>query len=130
MRTFTLTVRPGRFAVCRLAAAAAAPPAPPATAVLYSVTRTADELSIVCPEAEAPAGAVVEGGWRVLTLAGPFDLNTEVGVLVRILQPLADAGVGIFALSTYDTDHVLVHDAQLPQAVAALQAAGHTVDDA
>lgn len=128
MRTFTVVVQPGHFAVCRLAADAPVPPPPAAGGgLLYSVTRTTAELSIVCAEDAVPAGALVEGGWRMLSLAGPFDLNTEVGVLVRILQPLADAGVGIFALSTYDTDHVLVHDAQLAQAVAALRAAGHTV---
>lgn len=127
MRTFTLTVRPGLLAVCRLPADAPVPPVPPGAHPLHAVTRTPEELSIVCAEADVPDGAVADGGWRALTLAGPFDLSTEVGVLVRVLQPLADAGIGIFAVSTYDTDHVLVRGRHLESAVAALRGAGHTV---
>jgi hypothetical protein len=131
-RSFTLTLQPGSLAICRLPADAPEPPARAPVvglpAALHSVTRTADELSVVCAEEDAPAGAThVDGGWRALTLAGPFDLTTEVGVLVRVLAPLADAGVGIFALSTYDTDHVLVRDEHVERAVAALRGAGHTV---
>jgi hypothetical protein len=127
VRTFTLTVQPGVLAICRLPADAPVPPVPAGAHPLHAVTRTADELSVVCAEADVPEGAIADGGWRALTLAGLFDLTTEVGVLVRVLQPLADAGVGIFAISTYDTDHVLVRAAQLEAAVAALRAAGHEV---
>lgn len=127
VRTFTLTVQPGRLALCRLPAGAPTPPEPVDPLPLYVLARSADELSLVCAEALAPEGAIVESGWRALTLAGPFDLSTEVGVLVRVLQPLADAAIGIFAVSTYDTDHVLVQEAHLERAVEALQAAGHQV---
>lgn len=126
MRTFTLTVRPGLLAICRLPPDAPLP-AEGAAAPLYSAIRSADELSIVCPADAVPPGAISDGGWRALTLAGPFDLTTEVGVLVRVLQPLADAGIGIFALSTYDTDHVLVREEHLDEAVQALRGAGHAV---
>jgi hypothetical protein len=126
VRTFTLTVQPSLLAICRLPPDAPLPPEAPA-APLHCVIRTADELSIVCPADAAPPGAIVDAGWRALTLAGPFDLTTEVGVLVRILQPLADAQIGIFALSTYDTDHVLVREEHLAGAVAALRGAGHEV---
>ena len=126
MRSFTLTVQPGLLAICRLPADAAVP-AETASSPLWSVIRTPDELSIVCGADDVPPGAITDGGWRALTLAGPFDLTTEVGVLVRVLQPLADAGVGIFALSTYDTDHVLVKDTNLTATVTALRGAGHTV---
>lgn len=127
MRTFTLTVQPGLLAICRLPADAPVPPVPPDAHPLHAVTRTADELSIVCAEADVPEGAIADGGWRALTLAGPFDLTTEVGVLVAVLSPLADAGVGIFAVSTYDTDHVLVRAGLLEVAVGALRDAGHEV---
>jgi hypothetical protein len=130
VRTFTLTVRPGLLAVCRLPADAPVPPVPPAAHPLHAVTRTPEELSVVCGEADVPDGAIADGGWRALTLAGPFDLTTEVGVLVRVLQPLADASIGIFAISTYDTDHVLVREQHLLAAVAALRGAGHAVHDA
>lgn len=111
------------------------PPGSPVPAWLpadgfVSVTRTGEELSVVCPSASASqAGdAPVESGWLRLEMAGPFDL-TLTGVLASALVPLAGAGVSIFALSTYDTDHVLVRRAQLSEAVAALRAAGHEVRD-
>jgi hypothetical protein len=127
VRTFTLTVHPGRIAICRLPAGAPAPPAPADPRPIYVLARSAEELSIVCAESEAPEGALVEAGWRALTLTGPFDLTTETGVLVRILQPLGDAAIGIFAISTYDTDHVLIHEDNLTAAITVLQAAGHEV---
>ncbi len=126
MASFVLDVLPGRLAICRLAASGPLPAEAPA-APLWSVMRTGEELSIICPEEDAPPGALVQGGWRSLTLRGPFDLTTETGVLVAVLQPLAEARIGIFALSTYDTDHVLVAEEHLPAAIAALRAAGHTV---
>ena len=88
-----------------------------------SISRTTAELSVVCAEASVPEGVRVEAGWRALALRGPIDFALT-GVLVRILQPLAEADVGIFALSTYDTDLVLVKEVQLADAVAALRDAG------
>ena len=118
----TLDVLPGRLAVCRLA-----PDAPLAPwmgeGVVSSLSRTTAELSVVCAEASVPEGVRVEAGWRALALRGPIDFALT-GVLVRILQPLAEADVGIFALSTYDTDLVLVKEVQLAHAVAALRNAG------
>ena len=118
----TLDVLPGRLAVCRLA-----PDAPLALwmdeGVVSSLSRTTAELSVVCAEASVPEGVRVEAGWRALALRGPIDFALT-GVLVRILQPLAEADVGIFALSTYDTDLVLVKEVQLAHAVAALRDAG------
>ncbi len=127
MRTFTLTLQPGLLAICRLPADAAAPPVPPEAHPLHAVTRTADELSIVCAERDVPAGAIADGGWRALTLQGPFDLTSETGVLAAVLQPLAEAAIGIFAICTYDTDHLLVREANLEAATQALRVAGHTV---
>ncbi|WP_027483812.1 ACT domain-containing protein [Deinococcus pimensis] len=96
---------------------------------LFCVARTADELSVVCEERLVPAGVRSEGGWRALMLAGPFEF-TLTGVLSSVLAPLAEAGVGIFAFSTFDTDYVLVKAENVERAVAALRAAGHTVDTA
>jgi uncharacterized protein len=117
-----LTIVPGRFAVSRLAAG---DPIPPGLGNgMVSITRTAGELSIVCAEAAAPVGARIEKGWICLALPGPIPF-TATGILSSLLAPLAEAAVGIFAISTYDTDYVLVKEAQLEQAVAALKAAGH-----
>ena len=91
-----------------------------------AVTRTADELSLVCAEDAVPEDVAAERGWAVLKAHGPFAF-TLTGVLAAILVPLADAGVPIFALSTYDTDYVLVPGARAGDAVAALRAAGHHV---
>ena len=116
----------GSFAVCKLPAGSPLPPW--ATAGdLFSVTRTPDELSVVCRQDAVPDGAVCERDWRCLRVAGsmPFTL---VGVLAALTTPLAKAGVGVFAVSTFDTDYLLVKSGDVPQAVAALRAAGHLVD--
>jgi len=95
---------------------------------LLSITRTGDELSLVTAQAAVPAGddVVSTPGWRAFALAGTFDFALT-GILVSILEPLAAAGVGIFAFSTYDTDYVMVRDEDVDRAVATLRAAGHTV---
>jgi uncharacterized protein len=113
-----LRVLEGRYAICRLPADAEVP------ARFFSVTRTADELSVVCAEDAAPAGARCEGGWRVLQVAGPLEFSLT-GVLAGIAAPLAEAGVSIFAISTFDTDYVLVKEEKLAQAIDALRRAGH-----
>lgn len=120
-----LRVLAGELAVCRLPADAPAPAQPP-SATLLSVTRTRDELSVVCAAADAPAGARVQGGWRALQVAGPLDFALT-GILASLAAPLAQAGISLFAVSTYDTDYVLVADNALNAAVAALRAAGHEV---
>jgi len=96
-----------------------------------SVTRTADELSVVCAtdrvtSAPLPAGTVREDGWRAIRFVGPFAL-TEVGVLLQVAAPLAAAGISILALATFDTDYILVQETRLASAVAELRTAGHTV---
>lgn len=92
-----------------------------------SITRTPDELSIVCAEDDAPENAMVEGGWRAMKVEGPLDFPL-VGILVSISAPLAEAGVSIFAVSTFDTDYVLVKEENLERAVSALEGAGHVFE--
>jgi hypothetical protein len=121
-----LRVLSGRFAVCRLAADAEIP-AGLASGALLSITRTANELSIVCDERSAPPAARIERGWACLMVEGPLAFNA-VGVLASITGPLAAAGVSIFSLSTFDTDYVLVSHEHLPRAIDALRAAGHAAD--
>src|SRR5262249_29732822 len=119
-----LSLLEGAFAVCRLPANAVWPV--PGRGGLFSATRTADELSVVCPEAEAPAGARVEAPWRALKLHGPIPLS-EVGVLAGLAGALAAAGLSVFALSTYDTDYLLVRADDLPGALVAVRQAGYDI---
>jgi hypothetical protein len=127
MAAMDLRVLSERLAVCRLPLDAPWPvPAPGAT--FYSVTRTASEVSVVCAEDAAPADDVVsiEPDWRAWEVAGPLDFSM-VGVMAALTAPLADVGVSVFVVSTYDTDYVLVHAAALERAIEALRDAGHTV---
>ena len=112
----------GRWAVCRLAPDAEVPSW--LGAGFVSVTRTPCELSIVCPQESVPADVQAERDWACLRLQGPFAF-TLTGVLASFLQPLAAAKVPIFAISTYDTDWVLVPAARLDDALRALASAGH-----
>jgi uncharacterized protein len=91
-----------------------------------SVSRTADELSIVCLAALVPAGARCDGGWCCLKVHGPFAFD-QVGILSSFAVPLAQAGVGIFAISTFDTDYILVKERQRDLAIQALVSAGHVI---
>jgi hypothetical protein len=121
----TLQVLPQEFAVCRLAAGAALPQWATREAA-FSVTRTADELSVVCESKYVPSSVKSERGWRCFKLEGPFPF-TMTGVLASVLVPLARAGVSIFAISTYDTDYVMVKEKSLTKAVKVLTTAGHNV---
>jgi hypothetical protein len=113
----------------RRLAADAALPAWALEGGFFGVVHTRDELSIVClenaySEGRVPEGAIAERGWVALKLEGPFPFSTT-GVLASFLQPLADAEIPIFAISTFDTDYVLIKRQNLEQAMAALGAAKH-----
>jgi len=123
----TLRLLPGEFAVCRLPATAPVP-VWAGFAVFSSVTRTADELSILCPAAQVPASVKHESGWRLLKLQGPFAFN-ETGILAAVLAPLAAAKIGILATATFDTDYVLVQTGRFEEARRVIEAAGHVVRD-
>lgn len=125
-RRLRLKLLAERFAVCRLPPDAPIPPRP-SVCGLWSVTITDRELSVVLPEAAAPAGQPAERGWRALEVAGPLDFSLT-GVMASLSAPLAAAGVSLFVVSTYDTDYVLVRDPDLARAQEALQKAGHEVE--
>lgn len=125
---FTLFWLPQTFAICRLDASHPLPDWASSAAFL-SITRTPEELSIVCPDEVVPQTVTAQRGWRVLQVKGPLDFN-QVGVLAALACPLAAAGVSIFVLSTYDTDYLLVREQDLSRATAALTAAGHRVPNA
>ncbi len=123
-----LSLLPQKFSVCRLPADSSIPQRAMRGAV-FSITRTDDELSVVCESKHAPVSVKSEEGWRCLKLEGPFPF-TMTGVLESVLRPLAEAHVSIFAMSTYDTDYVMVKEKQLARAIKVLKAAGHCVQAA
>ncbi|HWT93332.1 MAG TPA: ACT domain-containing protein [Solirubrobacteraceae bacterium] len=129
MPALRLLLHPERYAVVKLRIADGLPAwfaldAAPVTAAV----RRGDELSLVAPEDVVPEDAgLVERGFRALEVTGPLAFELT-GVMASIAQPLADAGVWIFTLATYDTDVVLVPEAKIETAKAALRAAGHTVE--
>jgi hypothetical protein len=114
---------PATFAVCRLGPDAPVPAAI-ADTPFVSITRTAEELSIVCPVSQAPQNAKCELPWICFKLEGPFPFSLT-GVLASVIDPLAQSGIPIFAMSTFDTDYVLVEEESAESALKALQAAGH-----
>ena len=120
-----IALLPGRFAVCRLPAEAPLPEWA-GGAELLSITRTRDELSIVCDEDRVPADATCERDYAAMRVVGTLDPSL-VGILVSIAGPLAGARIPILAIGTYDTDYLLVRRNDLARAVDALRSAGHDV---
>ncbi|MEE2989354.1 MAG: ACT domain-containing protein [Planctomycetota bacterium] len=119
--TLNLEVLPGNYVVCRFEPGESIPAW--ACGELVSVTRTPDELSIVCRDEEVPADVQSEPGWRSLRIAGTLDFSL-VGVVARITTVLADTGVSVLVISTFDTDYFLVRDIDLERGVKALLEAG------
>ena len=119
----TLSLSDVRYAICRLRPQATVPSWAEGGA-FTSVTRTSDELSIVCAEANIPEEVKSDRGWRCFKIEGPLDLSLT-GVLSSLLGPLAEAKVNILAISTYDTDYLLVKEEKAGRAVEVLRRAGH-----
>ena len=127
MPNLPLTLQPGRLTVCQLPAEAPLPAWAAHATAFVSITRTAEELSIVCTEGLAPEDVKQEPGWRAFQVRGPLDFGLT-GILASLLDPLAKAKISIFAISTFNTDYVLVKEPAVDAAVAALRGAGHRVD--
>lgn len=92
----------------------------------FTLTRTTEELSVVCEESRVPEGIQKEGGWLALKVEGPLDFALT-GILAGIAGALARAGISIFAISTYDTDYILVRGLNLAATVRALRDEGYQV---
>ncbi|HYC70498.1 MAG TPA: ACT domain-containing protein [Opitutaceae bacterium] len=122
--SLTLRIHAGEYAVCRLAPHDPPPSWVTQAAGFTSITRTADELSIVCAAGGVPAAVKHDGGWALLELVGPFPFEA-VGILSSVLTPLAAARVSCLTIATHDTDYVLVKAGTLAAARAALERAGH-----
>ncbi|GIV95749.1 MAG: amino acid-binding protein [Herpetosiphonaceae bacterium] len=113
------------FAICRCDAGAPIPGW--ATAgEHWSITRTPDELSVVCPQIHVPDDVSCEGGWRCLRVAGTLDFALT-GILASLAMPLAQVGISIVALSTYATDYLLIKEHNLARAIAVLSESGHQI---
>lgn len=127
-RGLSLEELDGRYAVCRLPADSPIPRwvTSDPTGHFSSITRTAEELSLVCATTAVPADARAERDWACFRVAGTLDFS-EVGILARLARPLVDAEVSIFVVSTFDTDYLMVRRAARRRAVEAWTAAGHTV---
>ena len=124
-RTLTLTVEPGRWAVCRFA------PGTDCSVLqehLFTVVWTPDETSVVCRYDAAPTAVPHQGPFAMLKVQGPLDFSLT-GILAALTKPLAEADVPVLAISTYDTDYLLVGESWLRETVAALRAAGFEVNE-
>lgn len=122
MSRLAMEVMEGEYSIHRLAPDAGIPP-DVLQCAFFSVTRTKDELSLVCPKEVKIAGEKADEGWACLKVVGPLDLNAP-GVLAGISAVLAEARVSIFAISTYDTDYILVKRRDLEKARASLESGG------
>lgn len=121
-----LELLPDTLAVCRLAPDAAVPSWAAVTGGFVTISRTPEELSITTSQANVPSGVKCERDYRALRVRGPLPLDL-IGILAAIADPLAAAGLSIFAISTFETDYVLVKARDLEAATAALKRAGHHI---
>jgi uncharacterized protein len=124
---YPLRVWKGRWAVCRLEPSAAVPEWTGGASPLTVVARTQAEMSIVAPESIVPRDVVAERGFRVIEVVGPVPFEVT-GLIAALTAPLADNRISVFPLATYDTDYLLVQEARLDDAVAALRDATFSVE--
>ena len=121
MKKTVLNLLPEKLGICRLQGNAPLPDWLSSSRNFYAVTGTADETSIVCREELIPAGCPSEKGFYAFRVEGPLDFSLT-GILASLLTPLADAGIAVFTISTYDTDYILVKKDKLEKAIDALSA--------
>ncbi|GCE28244.1 amino acid-binding protein [Dictyobacter alpinus] len=119
-----LAIVPLTLAVCRLAADEPLPGWAVQRHGFFSITATGDELSIVCAASAVPEGIRCEQPWRAIKIVGTLDFSL-VGILASLAEVLAQAQISIFAISTFDTDYILLKEPQLERARVVLEQAGH-----
>ena len=131
MRRLAIDVQPHEYTVLRLDPAIPIPAELFASTGLLSIIRTEAELSVVClsGHVESLVAQRSEAGWRLLTVRGPLEFSLT-GIMAMLAGTLAAAGVALFALSSFDTDHVLVKEGDLDRAIRAFREAGHEVNSA
>ena len=121
----TLTVLPERYSISRLDPESDTPNWSK-HGNFVSISRTPEELSIVCLEANVPPDVLTEPGWRIFRCEGPLDLALP-GIMASLAEPLADAGVPLFPIATHHTDYILIKELHLETAIRALTGYGHAV---
>jgi uncharacterized protein len=118
----TLKLLDSTFSICR--ASPSTSWEPPAGLEFVSITRSATELSVICDAHSAPTWPHASEGWRCLQVLEPHDVE-QPGILLAVVQPISEAGISVFAVASFDTDHVLVPGRDLSQVMDLLTAAGH-----
>ena len=133
MDALPLEVLPGTLAVLRFDPGSSIPAWTRVDGCLWASLQTVDELTVICPETEATVAEIGklpegrrQGDWAALRVAGVLDFSLT-GILAGLSGILAARNVSIFALSTFDTDYILVRRGDLSRALDALRGAGHTV---
>ncbi|MEA3334724.1 MAG: ACT domain-containing protein [Chloroflexota bacterium] len=123
--SLTVQILPDTFAICRLSPLT---PLPEwfLDSEFFSVTKGEKELSVVCSADILPEGLTCNSGWRCLRVVGPLDFSLT-GILSSLASPLADAAISIFAISTHDTDYLMVKSEQFDEAIHVLQDSGHQI---
>ena len=124
----TLSILPDPLAICRLSPAEDVPDWA-MIGEFVSITHTNDELSIVCAEENVPSEVRADREWRALKVEGPLDLALT-GILASLANPLAEAQINLFAVSTFDTDYLLVKGYNLTRVCDVLRQAGHVLQPA
>ncbi|NLL38887.1 MAG: ACT domain-containing protein [Clostridiales bacterium] len=119
----TMEVLSGKYGVCRLEKDSPIPQWA-LKGDFFSITKTSDELSVVCSEGNIPGDIRCEKDWKILKILGPLDFALT-GILASVSAILARAEISIFALSTYDTDYILVKDKDVVRAMAELNSEGY-----
>jgi len=125
-RNLKLTSLWGAYAICQLDPQKS-PPEWVFKGDIYSITRTPEELSIICLHVQIPEHIPCQPGWRALKVEGPFNFD-EIGVLASLTEPLAAAQISLLTSSTFDTDYIFIQDVNYNQALKALRAAGHHIE--
>jgi uncharacterized protein len=124
MKLFTL---PGELTVWKIKPGDQ-PPLPPRNGKgFWSMTITGEEISIVSSPDNVPHGVREQPGWRALAVEGPLDFSM-IGVLAALASPLAESGIPLFMISTFDTDYLLVSSERLKKTITVLEKAGHKID--
>jgi hypothetical protein len=113
------------FAVCKLGAEESVP-SWALSGRFCSMTRTPDELSIVCPDDLIPKGVEASRGWRLFRVDGKLDFDL-VGVVSSLTSALAEVGISVFVISTYDTDYIFMKEESVDRGIAALRRRGHEI---
>jgi uncharacterized protein len=125
MKELTFIVLPNEYALCRLAANDAVPTWALSSS-FYSITKTIDELSVVCEAAMVTGAIKCSKGWRLLKIASVLDLSLT-GITAKFSTALADVGVNLCVVATYDTDYIIVQQEKLNTAITALENIGFIV---